>query len=131
MPSGGPGRNQGRRPGSVNVKSRQTVEQALAKGVSPIEVMLDNMRFYHQQAGELVAKLITGGLEEVPGTEENEEKPHSGVIEAVSQVLGRAGARSPRPPSTVAARASPTCGRAAPRGRAPRERLRRHRAPAP
>jgi hypothetical protein len=90
---GGAGRNQGRKPGSVNVQSAKTraiIEQAAEEGILPLQVMLDNIRFYTKQANELIAKLIAEGVEEAPLIEEGEDapEPNAGVIEAIGQVLG-------------------------------------------
>ena len=108
MPSGGAGRGQGRKPGSGNVKLRETVEKALSRGVSPIEVMLENMRFYHQGACELTYALLTGtpmdAAQAVGAADESEEAPNAAVIEAISQVVGLR-----KLAGEEAARAAPYC----------------------
>lgn len=40
----------GRKPGSPNTKTRELALRAAEKGVTPIEVMLANMRYYFEQA---------------------------------------------------------------------------------
>jgi hypothetical protein len=92
MPRGGHRPGAGRKPGSVNAlteKTREIIERAAAEGILPLQVMLDNMRFYHREAGELVAKLIGAGVPEATVAKEGEGgEPHGGVIEAIGQVLG-------------------------------------------
>lgn len=59
MPRGAaPGeRRGGRALGTPNGKTRAIVAAALEKGVSPVEVMFDNMHFYHGAAMSLTARL--------------------------------------------------------------------------
>lgn len=55
-------RGQGRKPGGVNEKTkmlRDIAAKALAEGVTPAEVMLDNMRFYFEKADVLQTAVIT------------------------------------------------------------------------
>lgn len=49
---GGRRNGAGRKPGSVTSKSREVAEQALLKGITPLEVMLEAMNSY-RDAGEL------------------------------------------------------------------------------
>jgi hypothetical protein len=84
----------GRPPGASTAKSRAIAERAIAQGITPLEAMLDNMRFYHSEAIVLVAKLIAAGMPEHL-TEDDEAKPdapkndqpHANVMEAIGQVL--------------------------------------------
>jgi hypothetical protein len=46
----------------------------IASGGTPLEVMLDNMRFYHSEAIRLVATLIAGGMPKHLA-EDDEAKP--------------------------------------------------------
>jgi hypothetical protein len=55
MPRGGPREGSGRKRGSPNKAARQA--EVAASGVTPLEVMLANMRFHHQQAEELIGLL--------------------------------------------------------------------------
>jgi hypothetical protein len=44
MPRGGRRTGAGRKPGSLNVRSREIAERAAAEGITPLEVMLQAMR---------------------------------------------------------------------------------------
>lgn len=105
---GGARANSGRKPGSMNARSRETVEKALSRGVSPIEVMLENMRFYHQGACELAEALLSGkpmdAAAAVGAAEEAQETPNATVIEAIGQVVGLR-----KLAGEEAARAAPYC----------------------
>jgi len=88
MPRGGYRPGSGRKPSGLTTKTREIAERAIGEGETPLEVMLNNMRFYHRKAGELLAKLIVEGarpLEVAEGEEVGE--PHANVIEAISKVL--------------------------------------------
>ena len=97
MPRGGPNRGQGRKPGSVNVltgQTREIVKRAAEQGLLPLEVMLDNMRFYHSEATRLVARLIAGEMpehlakaDEAKPDAPKDDQPHANVIEAIGEVL--------------------------------------------
>jgi hypothetical protein len=57
MSHGGKRTGAGRRKGQVSDQTRRRVEvaeRALAGGVSPLDVMLDNMRFAYAKAGDLL-----------------------------------------------------------------------------
>jgi hypothetical protein len=84
MPRGGPNRGQGRKPGSVNAKTREIAERAIGDGLTPLEVMLDAMRFYHEEAGKALEQLLADGA---PTTTEGNEVLHAGIIEAMKHVL--------------------------------------------
>jgi len=56
----------GRPPRSINAKTRDIADRAIAEGITPLEVMLDNMRFYHSEAIRLIATLIAGDLPDTP-----------------------------------------------------------------
>ena len=54
-------RGQGRKPGGLNQRTkalRAVAEKAIAEGVHPLEVMLDNMRFYHEKADVLQVAIL-------------------------------------------------------------------------
>jgi hypothetical protein len=118
MPRGGPNRGQGRKPGSVNVltgKTREIVERAAGAGVLPLEVLLDNMRFYHQAAAEALATMFRGEMpgsltwDAINGTWEQAEgdEPESlprQIIEGIQNVLGLR-----KMAGEEAARAAPYC----------------------
>jgi hypothetical protein len=103
MPRGGPNRGQGRKPGSQNARSRETLDKALAAGIEPIEVILENMRFYHQQAAEALADLVNGKRPEV-AAEEGADADTLALIEGFRQVLGLR-----KMAGDEAARAAPYC----------------------
>jgi hypothetical protein len=51
---GGKRSGAGRPPRATNARTREIAERAFEEGVTPLEVMLDNMRFYHSGAEEAV-----------------------------------------------------------------------------
>jgi hypothetical protein len=60
---GGARKGAGRKAGSATKKTREIADRAAASGVTPLDVMLDNMLFAHRQAGDVLAKLIEAGAE--------------------------------------------------------------------
>ena len=89
MPSGGPGRGQGRKPGSVNVQTKRTreiIEKAAEEGILPLQVMLDNIRFYTREADKLIAELLTGGA--LPIGDAANPLGESPLLEAIKSVVG-------------------------------------------
>lgn len=54
---GGPRPNSGRPIGATTKKLKAIAEEAAAKGVTPIDVMLGNMRYYHERAEDFTTKL--------------------------------------------------------------------------
>ena len=54
----------GRKPGGLTLKTREIREQAVAEGITPLEVMLKNMRHY-DQAQEAMSAHLTKMLPEV------------------------------------------------------------------
>lgn len=59
---GGAGRGQGRKPGGLNQRTkalRAIAEKAIEDGVHPLEVMLENMRFFHEKADVLQTAVVT------------------------------------------------------------------------
>lgn len=64
MPIGRPkgyAKTGGREKGALNKKTlliREIADRAVAKGITPLEVMLDNMRFYYSEADKLCAKIL-------------------------------------------------------------------------
>lgn len=57
MARGGKRDGAGRPAGALTTKTRETAERALASGMSPLEVMLDNMRHFQQVAIDAEATL--------------------------------------------------------------------------
>jgi len=58
MPRGGSRKGAGRKVGAANRRTRQIADEAMKHGMSPLEVMLDNMRFAHAGATNCLEKLI-------------------------------------------------------------------------
>lgn len=58
---GGKRPNSGRPLGAASKKTREIADKAAEEGITPLEVMLDNMRFAYQEAGGLLAKLLDSG----------------------------------------------------------------------
>jgi hypothetical protein len=55
--------NAGRKKGGINARTaalRNIANEALAAGITPLEVMLENMRFYHSEAEAILAELRKG-----------------------------------------------------------------------
>jgi hypothetical protein len=48
----------GRKTGSATKKTREIADRASAEGITPLEVMLDNMRFAHLEAHNVLGKLL-------------------------------------------------------------------------
>lgn len=60
---GGARKGAGRKPGSANTKTREIANRAAEEGITPLEVMLDNMRFAHGKAADVLAQLLACGAE--------------------------------------------------------------------
>lgn len=58
MPSGGPGRGQGRPKGVLNKRSMEIAKQAALTGSTPLEVMLEAMKFYQDQGNLMQAASV-------------------------------------------------------------------------
>jgi hypothetical protein len=83
MPGGGskPGeRRGGRNRGTPNKASAARQAEVAASGITPLEVMLDNMRVAHQRAGELLSELIAD-------VKAGEVKDTMTVLEAFKAIL--------------------------------------------
>jgi hypothetical protein len=83
MPGGGskPGeRRGGRKRGTPNKASAARQAEVAASGITPLEVMLDNMRVAHQRAGELLSELIAD-------VKAGEVKDTMTVLEAFKAIL--------------------------------------------
>jgi len=80
MPRGGYRENAGRKKGAPNKATAARQAEVAASGITPLEVMLDNMRFAHQRAEELLAALIAD-------VEAGEVKGHKALLEAFTAIL--------------------------------------------
>lgn len=58
MPRGGKRDGAGRPLAASTVRSREIAQEAIQKGITPLEVMLDNMRFAYDEAAVLIAKAL-------------------------------------------------------------------------
>lgn len=58
MARGGAREGAGRPEGTANKRTREIADKAAAEGLTPLEVMLDNMAFYHREADELLERLV-------------------------------------------------------------------------
>lgn len=67
MPKGGPREGSGRPKGAMTVRTRKIAERALATGLSPLEVMLDNMKHFQQVALDAEAVLATMNPDDLAG----------------------------------------------------------------
>jgi hypothetical protein len=84
----------GRKVGALTTKTRETAERALATGMSPLEVMLENMRHFQQVALDAEAT-----LEGLTASEFSEQVPRDASPEEqfkflLAQVKKTAGFRS-------------------------------------
>lgn len=67
--TGGARPGAGRKKGGLNKKTkllREIAGKALTSGKTPLEVMLENMRFFHDKASELQAKIVAALSEAGP-----------------------------------------------------------------
>lgn len=78
----------GRRKGTPNKTTTAREAEIAASGTTPLEVMLTNMRFYHQEAIDLVNKLITDGAPPAEPAEEGEPgEVNKGLVEQLRTIL--------------------------------------------
>lgn len=70
---GGKREGAGRKEGSATKKTREIADKAAQEGITPLEVMLDNMVFAHQQAGEIMAQLLESGMDLPDGFDQLKE----------------------------------------------------------
>lgn len=61
MASGGKRLGAGRKRGSATKRTREIAERALAEGITPLEVMLENMNFARTEAKRVLGMLIDSG----------------------------------------------------------------------
>lgn len=79
---GGKRRGAGRRPRATNARTREIADRAFEQGITPLEVMLDNMRFYHGKAEEALRVLLVGNLKTAEGDEPNQD-----IIDGIKDAL--------------------------------------------
>jgi hypothetical protein len=60
MARGGKREGAGRKAGSLTVRNRQIADKAAEEGVTPLDVLLENMRFYHGAAESALKRLLEG-----------------------------------------------------------------------
>lgn len=60
---GGSRTGAGRKPGSATKKTREIANKAAEMGITPLEVMLENMRFAHQEAAGILGRLLDSDAE--------------------------------------------------------------------
>lgn len=70
---GGARKGAGRKAGSATQKTREIADKAAAAGITPLEVMLENMDFAHSKASLLLQGLLEGGAEVPEGFDQFKE----------------------------------------------------------
>jgi hypothetical protein len=60
---GGARKGAGRKPGGATKKTREVANKAAETGLTPLEVMLDNMTFAHSEAHRMLSNLLQVGAE--------------------------------------------------------------------
>lgn len=83
----------GRPAGALTKKTREVAERALATGMSPLDVMLDNMRHFQQVAIDAEATLEGLTAEEFSGTVPPDASPEQQFKFLLAQVKKTAGFR--------------------------------------
>lgn len=73
--SGGVRKGAGRPPGAIAKKSQEILSKAALEGISPLEVMLNDMRFYYNLGEAEFSKIM--GRELTEGAAETFKKAHS------------------------------------------------------
>lgn len=63
MPRGGKRLGAGRKVNALTTRTRETAEKAIEQGVTPLDVMLHNMRFAHQGVDAVLKAILAGDLE--------------------------------------------------------------------
>jgi hypothetical protein len=77
----------GRRKGTPNKTTIAREAEIAASGATPLEVMLANMRFYHQEAIELVNKLTAAGAPQLEVTEGEDGELQGDLVEQLRTIL--------------------------------------------
>lgn len=91
MARGGKREGSGRKNGAVTKRTREIADKAMADGISPLEVMLDNMR--HFQKVSLDAEAILAGLTAEEFSGELNLKPEDQFKLLLAEVKKAAGFR--------------------------------------
>lgn len=91
MARGGKREGSGRKTGAVTKRTREIADKALADGISPLEVMLDNMRHFQKVA--LDAEAILAGLTAEEFSGERDLKPEEQFKLLLAEVKKAAGFR--------------------------------------
>lgn len=88
MPGGGSGpgeRRGGRQKGTPNKATAAREAEIAATGQTPLDVMIEVMRFHHSEAKKLIDRLFAG---DVSQSEAIAEGPHAPIVEALRQLVG-------------------------------------------
>lgn len=67
----------GRKAGAATIRTREVADKAMSQGVTPLEVMMDNMRFAHERGTEVLAKIM-----DLPA-----DAPQSAAMDAFKELL--------------------------------------------
>lgn len=70
---GGARKGAGRKPGAATKKTREIANKAAEAGVTPLEVMLENMRFAHGEAEQILLQILDAGAEVPSGFDQFKE----------------------------------------------------------
>lgn len=70
---GGARKGAGRKAGAATTRTREIADKASSSGVTPLEVMLDNMMFAHETAATVLQGLLDGGAEVPEGFDQFKE----------------------------------------------------------
>ena len=70
---GGARKGAGRKAGSATQKTREIADRAAAAGITPLEVMLENMDFAHSKASVLLQTIIDSGADVPDGFDQFKE----------------------------------------------------------
>src|SRR3954465_8654756 len=83
MALGGKRPGSGRKKGGANLKTREIANKAAEEGITPLEVMIDNMRFAYEQAqmAEADAVLSSDALELIRNGD------HEGAREVIARLV--------------------------------------------
>lgn len=70
---GGARKGAGRKAGSATQKTREIADRAAAAGITPLEVMLENMDFAHSKASVLLQTIVDSGADVPDGFDQFKE----------------------------------------------------------
>lgn len=85
MPSGGARKNSGKKKGSINARTkaiREVADKALRSGLTPLDVMMKNMRFYAEEAKGILDEIMKV-VAEAQGS-----VPDEGTLKEINRLLG-------------------------------------------